>query len=98
MFDLPSNVTSVVEILPIVSDITNGVFGVAVVLGIAFVSLMVTSAFRIQQSFIASAFLTFIVSFFLYYLNVISQYVLFLSISYLAIALGLGFVSKGGGA
>lgn len=98
VFDLPNNVTSIVEILPITNTITSGLFGVGVVIGIAFVSLIITSSFKIQQSLIASSFLTFIVAFFLYYLNIVSQYALFASIAYLVVSMIVGFISKEGGA
>lgn len=95
IFDLPTNVTSVVELLPIASNVTSGVLGVAIVLGIAFVSLMITSAFRIQQMLITSSFLTLISTFLLYYLNIIPQFALFAALTYFMVAILFGFLSKG---
>jgi len=92
------NLTYVTDLLTVANNYTGGFLGAFILIIVGFGSLFITSNFNSKESLIASGFLTMIISIFLYYLNLLSEYFLFLSIAYFVIVMILGVVKGTRGA
>lgn len=79
IFDNPTNLTNVTEVLEVADTFTGGILGVAIWIIVAFGGMMLTANFNMKESLVASSFILMIVSFFLKYLNMISDFFLWLS-------------------
>lgn len=89
IFPVPENLTQVVELLPFANDISTGLLGISILILIGVVSLVITSAFSIRESFLASGFIFMISSIFLWILELISADVIWVaSAIFVVVAIG----------
>ena len=79
VFDNPTNLTNVTEVLEYADIYTGGILGVVIWMIIGFGSLFLTSNFNMKESLVASSFILMVTSFFLKYLNMLSDFFLWLS-------------------
>lgn len=92
VFDVPSNMTNLFELIPFVNDLSSGWLGIVLLL-IVFVGVMIVfSASNSNDAFIAAGFSVFAVSFPLRFMGVISDLFFWLSmiIFLVAIAIAMG--------
>lgn len=98
IFDNPENLTQVTSLLTTADTFTGGLLGIGIWLIIGFGSLMLTSNYDMKESLIASSFILMITSFFLKYLNLISDFFLWLPAIIFIVAIIIGSIKGTGGA
>lgn len=79
VFDNPTNLTNVTEVLEYADIYSGNILGVAIWLIVAFGGMMLTANFNMKESLVASSFILMVVSFFLKYLNMLSDFFFWLS-------------------
>lgn len=94
IFDNPINLTNVTDVLEIANEFTGGILGIAIWIIIAFGGLFLTSNYDIKESLIASSFILMIISFFLKYLNMLSDFFLWLSAVMFVGSIIISFTTK----
>lgn len=85
-FDVPNNLTNVVELLPFADQVTGNILGTSILLVIAVTTLFVTSAFNARESLLTTAFVVWISSFLLMLLNLLSAQVIILATVFVVVA------------
>lgn len=100
IFNNPTNLTQVTEVLTAADGFTGGMLGLAIYIIVGFGSLFITNRFGMKQSLIASTFVLMALSFFLKYLNLLSDFFLWLSVIFFigSLLLGMSKGTTGGGA
>ncbi len=94
VFDLPTNLTLIPQIFVVADSFTQGILGLAILIIIFFGTLFLTSAFSTGDSLIATSFITMVMAIFLKYLNLLSDFFMFLSAIFFIIALVMSAVKK----
>ena len=98
IFNNPVNLTNITSLLGVVDGFTGGLLGIGIWLIILFGSLLMTSNFGMKDSLIASSFILMITSFFLKYLNLIGDYLFWITPIMFLAALIIGSVKGANGA
>ena len=80
MFSWPSNVTSLVDLIYHVNDITNSYFGIVMLLVVFIISYISAKAASSEKALMYSAFLTFITALFLTFAELLTSTALYISI------------------
>ena len=94
IFTFPTNMTEVVDILPLASDITGGFLGILILILLGAVTFMVTSTFSPKQGFVATGFVVTIASFFLWLLELISTDILWIMVAFFVVLIVMSFFIK----
>tara|TARA_R100001530_G_scaffold136210_1_gene115807 strand:- start:1980 stop:2285 length:306 start_codon:yes stop_codon:yes gene_type:complete len=89
IFSVPSNMTSVIDLLPFASTITQGILGVVLLITLGSVTWMVTSAFNPKQSFVTTGFILAISSAFMWILGLVSPSIFYINVIIFIIALAI---------
>lgn len=76
---LYQNLTQIPELITIADSFTLGVLGTGIWLIVTFGALFLTSQFATRESLVASAFVSMIIAFFLRYLGLLPEFLLWLS-------------------
>lgn len=95
MYNISSNMTQLIDLLPFVNGISGGYLGYIIVIMVAAISLVITASFNIRDSHIASAFITTIVAMFLWILNLVDSTIFFVCIIFLVLATVASMFGKG---
>ncbi len=74
----PNNLTNVVVLFTYINSLVNGFLGVAILLIVGLVAFLSTKAFTTEQSLGFSSFLTLITAIFLRFLNLITDFILYI--------------------
>lgn len=98
LFDLPTNLTLVTELLPVADAYTSGVIGIAILLIIGFGTLFLTSAFSSRDGLIVSTFVSMVSALFLKYLGLLGDAPLVITAILFLISIIIGFSTKDRGA
>lgn len=91
IFPNPTNLTNVTQVLETADSFSGGILGIAIWLIVLFGSLLLTSSFNMKESLVASSFILMIISFFLKYLNMLSDFFLWISAIFFIVALIVSF-------
>lgn len=78
IFDNPTNLTLIPQLFVAADGFTSGLLGISILMIIGFGTLFLTSSFNSSDSFIATSFILMIVSIFLKYLGLLSDFFMFL--------------------
>ena len=97
IFDLPTNMTRVTEILAVANTYTGGYLGLIILIICGFGVFLLTSQFNSRESIIASTFITFILSLFLWMFGLLGAQFVWGTIILFIVGLVIGFTSKGTG-
>jgi len=80
-FPYPGDMNSTIDFLSLASTYTRGFLGTGILIIIGFVSFFSTKSYSTDKAFGFAAFITLLSAIFLRFLNMISDGILFLSIS-----------------
>ena len=89
-----SNLTQVTEIFNVASLFTDGILGIIILFIIFFGLMMLLSAFSKVDSFLASSFVTLILSIFLRYIGLVDDAIILLILVIFFISLSASFFAK----
>ena len=95
---LPENLTLIPELLTTANNFTDGALGLVILIIVGFGSFFLTSSYNDNDSLIVSTFITMIASIFLYFLNLLSPFLLWMMVIGFVIALIIGKVKSRPGA
>ena len=94
IFSVPSNMTSIIDLLPFASNLTQGILGVVLLITLGSVTWMITSAFNPKQSFITTGFILSISSAFMWILGLVSPSIFYVNV--IIFIIGLIIISTTG--
>lgn len=89
-----SNLTQVTEIFNVASLFSDGILGIIILFVIFFGLLMFLSSFSRVDSFLASSFVTLVLSIFLRYIGLIDDTVVLIILAIFFVSLGASFFAK----
>lgn len=95
LFNVTTNMTNLIELLPLADSFTGGLLGLTLLIVVFFGTLIIFSGSK--DSLIAASFVSFVVAFPLKYLNMLSDLFLWLPAVVLTIALMISILAKRGG-
>jgi len=98
IFENPTNLTKITQLLEVADNFTNGVLGILIYIIIGFGSLMLTSHFSMRDGLIVTGFILMFTSYFLWMLSLLSVHFLWLSAVIFVGAVGFSFVKPTMGA
>lgn len=91
IFENPNNLSNVTQLLSLADSYTGGILGIGIWLIVLFGSLFLTSSFNMKESMVASSFVLMIISIFLKYLNMLSDFFVWFSAILFIVALVMSF-------
>lgn len=97
IFEVPQNMTRVIELLPFASGITGNVLGVMILLLVGATAWMVTSSFNPKQSLLTTGYLITIAAIFLWILELLAVEFVWSCVVILVVGMVFSAI-KGGGA
>lgn len=90
------NLTLVTDLFSVASIFTNGVFGVMILFVIFFGLLMLLSAFSRADAFLASSFVTLVLTIFLRYIGLVDDKTTLFVLAVFFSALAASYFARGG--
>jgi len=98
IFDNPTNLTRVTELLTYADTYTGGYLGVIILLTLGFGTYLLTSQFSTKESLVASSFVMMTLGFFLkFFFGLISDIWVYGSVCFFIAAIIFSFASKDNG-
>jgi len=94
IFDNPTNLTLIPQLFVAADGFVSGLLGISILMIVGFGTLFLTSSFNSSDSLIATSFILMIVSVFLKYLNLLSDFFMFLCVVLFVGALIMSAVRK----
>ncbi len=94
IFDNPTNLTLIPQLFVTADGFVSGLLGLAILMVVGFGTLFLTSTFNSSDSLIATSFILMIVSVFLKYLNLLSDFFMFLCVVFFVGSLVMSAIRK----
>ncbi len=98
IFDNPTNLTLITQLFVAADGFVGGLIGLAILIIVGFGTLFLTSSFNSGDSLIATSFVIMVLSIFLKYLDLLSDFFMFLCAALFLGALIISAIKKPGGA
>jgi len=98
IFDIPSNLTLVQELIPLADTFTGGILGTLLFVFIGISTFILTSRLTGGQSITITAFVLTFASLILYLFNILNEWYLFISVMILCVGIIFSMFKTSGGA